>query len=69
MHDVAFDCRFSKLLPVILGIGGGGQTISISPTSYFPCPQKKSSDLFVKLRSDLYVYLHTYSTYRGVGKT
>ena len=65
MHDVAFDCRFSKLLPVILGIGGGdGQTISISPTSYFPCPsrQKKSSDLFVKLRSDLYVYLgHSYT--------
>jgi hypothetical protein len=62
MHIVAFDCCFSSsfyLLPLILGIEDG-QTITISPTSYFPCyispRQKKSSNLFVKLRSDLRIH-------------
>ena len=53
---------FQAFLPLILGIGDG-QTISISHTSYFPCyispRQKKSSDLFVKLRSDLRIYPRT----------
>ena len=56
---------FQAFLPLILGIGDG-QTISISHTSYFPCyispRQKNSSNLFVKLRSDLRIHPRTVHT-------